>query len=373
MSCDFISLAVGGVQGLTPYEPGKPIEELERELGIRDSLKLASNENPLGASRLAVAAIRRALDRISVYPDGNGFALKRALAEYHGLPAECVTLGNGSNDILEFVARAFLRPDLEAVFSRHAFAVYPIVVQAVGATARIAPANAPDHPMPYGHDLAALAGLVNERTRVVFIANPNNPTGTWLSNGELLRFIERLPADVLAVVDEAYFEYVEAGEYPNAARWLERFPNLIVTRTFSKIYGLAGMRIGYGLSHPQIADVLNRVRQPFNTNSLAQCGALAALDDDEHVAQSRAVNTRGLRQLSEAFEARHLSYIPSVANFICVNVGRAVLPIYQGLLREGVIVRPVASYDLPEFLRITVAREEQNVRVIAALDKVLRL
>lgn len=373
MTCDFISLAVSGVQQLKPYEPGKPIEELERELGIRDSLKLASNENPLGPSPRAVQAMRRALDQISVYPDGNGFALKRALAEHHGVPPECVTLGNGSNDILEFVARAFLRPGLEAVFSRHAFAVYPIVVQAVGARARTAPPNSADHSMPYGHDLGALTAQVDDNTRVVFIANPNNPTGTWLDGVSLREFIDALPGTTLVVVDEAYFEYVGVAEYPDVTRWLEAFPNLIVTRTFSKIYGLAGARIGYGLSHPEIADVLNRVRQPFNTNSLAQAGALAALEDVEHVARSRKTNTRGLAQFAQAFEGRGLSYIPSVANFICVNVGRDALPIYRALLREAVIVRPIASYELPEFLRITIGREDQNRRVIAALDKVLRL
>ncbi len=373
MTCDFISLAVDGVQRLKPYEPGKPIEELERELGIRNSLKLASNENPLGASPRAVEAMLRALDKISIYPDGNGFELKQALAARHGVPPACITLGNGSNDILEFVARAFLKPGLEAVFSKHAFAVYPIVVQAVGATARIAPANPADHLMPYGHDLAALREQVDDNTRVVFVANPNNPTGTWLDGESLRDFIDRLPRNILIVIDEAYFEYVEAGEYPDATRWLDAFPNLIITRTFSKIYGLAGARIGYGLSHPQIADVLNRVRQPFNTNSLAQVAALSALEDVDHVARSREINTRGLTQFAQACEARGLRYIPSVANFICVHVGRDALPIYQALLREAVVVRPLASYELPEFLRITIGREDQNRRVIAALDKVLSL
>jgi histidinol-phosphate aminotransferase len=371
MSCDFLSLAVAGVRQLKPYEPGKPIEELERELGIRDSLKLASNENPLGPSPRAVEAMRRELSKVSVYPDGNGFALKQALAARHGVPAECVTLGNGSNEILELVARAFLSPGLAATFSRHAFAVYPIVVQAVGANAHIAPANPPDHAMPYGHDLAALAALVDPDTRVIFIANPNNPTGTWIDSRSLYAFIEALPTTALVVVDEAYFEYVEAPNYPNAAKWLGQFPNLIVTRTFSKVYGLAGVRIGYGLSHPEVANLLNRVRQPFNVNSLAQAAALAALQDWQHVARSREMNTSGLAQFGVAFESRNLSFIPSVANFICVKVGTSAPPIYQALLREAVIVRPVTSYGLPEYLRITVGREEQNRRVIDALDKVL--
>ncbi|MGH8503057.1 MAG: histidinol-phosphate transaminase [Gammaproteobacteria bacterium] len=373
MTCDFSNLAVAGVQRLKPYEPGKPIETLERELGIRDSLKLASNENPLGPSPRAIEAMRRELDKVSVYPDGNGFALKAALAKHYGVPAECVTLGNGSNEILELVARAFLRPGLNAVFSRHAFAVYPIVVQAVGATARVAPPNAPDAPMPFGHELAAFAKLIDHETRVVFIANPNNPTGTWIRAERLHAFLQAVPAATLVVVDEAYFEYVQAPGYPNAVPWLSQFPNLIVTRTFSKIYGLAGLRIGYGLSHRTVAELLNRVRQPFNTSSVAQAAALAALEDHDHVTHSRAMNSAGLAQFARAFEARGLSFIPSVANFICVNVGREASPVYQALLREGVIVRPVASYELPEYLRITVGREDQNGRVIGALDKVLGL
>jgi len=371
MSCDFLRLAVDGVRRLQPYEPGKPIETLERELGIRDSLKLASNENPLGPSPLAMAAMQRELGRVSVYPDGNGFALKGALADYHQVARDCVTLGNGSNEILELVARAFLRPGLNAVFSRHAFAVYPIVVQAVGATAGVAQPNAPDHVMPYGHDLTALANLVDGETRVVFVANPNNPTGTWIDGARLRQFIRGLPAITLVVVDEAYFEYVQAPDYPNAVAWLAECPNLIVTRTFSKVYGLAGLRIGYGLSHPAVADLLNRVRQPFNTSSVAQAAALAALDDTGHVAESREMNNAGLAQFADAFEARGLRIIPSVGNFICVNVGRDAFAVYQALLREGVIVRPVASYELPEYLRITIGREAQNRRVVDALDKVL--
>jgi histidinol-phosphate aminotransferase len=373
MSCDFSALAVPGVRGLTPYEPGKPIEDLERELGIRDSVKLASNENPLGPSPRAIEAMGRQLNKVSVYPDGNGFALKQALAAKHDLPVECVTIGNGSNEILELIARAFLNTGTQAVFSRHAFAVYPIVVQAVGAAARVAPAHPADHSMPYGHDLAALAERISADTRVVFVANPNNPTGTWIEGDALVDFISGLPPTTLAVIDEAYFDYVQTPNYPNTALWLKRFPNLIVTRTFSKIYGLAGVRVGYGLSHPQVAELLNRVRQPFNVNGLAQCAALAALQDTEHVARSVEMNTQGLRELSRAFEARGLSFIPSVANFICVKVGQGAQQVYQALLREGVIVRPIASYELPEYLRITIGRGDDNRRVMRGLDKVLNL
>jgi histidinol-phosphate aminotransferase len=278
--------------------------------------------------------------------------------------AACVTLGNGSNDILELLARAFLTPADEAVFSEHAFAVYPIVVQAVGATARIAPAR------DFGHDLGAMRALVNAKTRLVFVANPNNPTGTWLDGVALEAFIGDLPAHVIAVVDEAYFEYVRETGYPDASQWLDRYPNLVVTRTFSKAYGLAGLRIGYGLSHPEVADLLNRVRQPFNTNAIAQAAALAALADDAHIAASVRNNADGMRQYVQCCERHNRRYIPSVGNFLCIHVGDAAA-INEGLLRAGVIVRPVANYGLPDYLRITIGRPEENARCIAALEDLL--
>lgn len=371
MTCDYIELALAGVRELTPYQPGKPIEELERELGVTHTLKLASNENPLGPSPRALEALRARVDSLALYPDGNGFELKAALAAHLDVDAKCITLGNGSNEILELVARAYLAPGLEAVFSDHAFAVYPIVTQAVGATARITAANGVDHAQPHGSDLDAMADAITGNTRVVFVANPNNPTGTWLTRAEVEAFLSRVPESVLVVMDEAYCEYVQEPDYPNALEWLDRYPNLIVTRTFSKIYGLAGIRIGYSVSSAQVADVLNRVRQPFNTNALAQAAAAAALSDSAHVEHSVRVNAQGLRQYAEAFEDRGLAYIPSVANFITVDVGREAGPVYQALLREAVIVRPVANYGLPTHLRITVGRSEENARVIAALDKVL--
>jgi histidinol-phosphate aminotransferase len=371
MSCDLTTLAVAGVRGLRPYQPGKPIEDLERELGIRDPIKLASNENPLGPSPLAVQAMQGALGAVSRYPDGNGRALKRALAQRLGVGEECVTLGNGSNDILELVARAFLGPGSEAVISEHAFAVYPIVIQAVGAKARVARPNAPAHAMPYGHDLQAMSALVNEHTRVVFVANPNNPTGTWLEGQALKAFLDALPDTTLCVIDEAYLEYVLEPAYPDAVAWLGDHPRLIVTRTFSKIYGLAGVRAGYGISHPQVADLLNRVRQPFNCNSLAQRAALAALDDEGHVSRSRELNAAGLAQLSRACEERGLGHIPSVANFLCIELARPAPPVYEALLREAVIVRPMDNYALPNHLRVTVGTPAQNTRLIQALDRVL--
>lgn len=361
----FLALAAPGLAGLTPYQPGKPISELERELGIRDSIKLASNENPLGPSPRVAEAIGAALPELGRYPDGGGYELRAALAAHHGVRPAAITLGNGSNDCLDLVARVFLQPGCESLFSAHAFAVYPISTQAVGATARVAPA------CDYGHDLDAMAALVNDRTRVVWIANPNNPTGTWVAADALHAFIAGLPATCVVVVDEAYVEYVEAPDYPDATRWLDEFPNLIVTRTFSKAHGLAALRVGYALSDPAIADLLNRVRQPFNVNSLAQVAALASLSDADHIARHVAMNRAGLTQLTEGFAHLGLEFIPSVGNFVTVDVGRIAAPINDALMREGCIVRPVANYGLPNHLRITVGLEAENARLLAALEKVL--
>ncbi len=371
MSCDFTRFAAAGVQTLKPYEPGKSIEELERELGLQQAIKLASNENPLGPSPRAVDAVREHVIHAARYPDGNGSKLKQKLAQRHGVAEACITLGNGSNDILELIARVFLTSDTAAIFSQHAFAVYPIVTQAVGATARVAAANPPDHGMPFGHDLNAMTSMLDDTTRVVFIANPNNPTGTWLTEKSLQSFIKSIPETVLIVVDEAYWDYVREPEYPNAIDWLEQFPNLIVTRTFSKIYGLAGVRLGFGISHPEVANLLNRVRQPFNVNSLAQKAALAALDDEDHVHRSQMVNAKGLRQLAVACSERGLSFIPSVGNFVCIDVGQPAMRVYQLLLQRGIIVRPVENYGFPNHLRVTVGTHEQNRSVIEALDRVL--
>jgi histidinol-phosphate aminotransferase len=371
MTESFLSLAMPGIQGLHPYQPGKPIDELERELGIANSLKLASNENPLGPSSKAIAAIRQALDELHLYPDGNGYRLKQALSGHLDVPVETITLGNGSNDVLDLIARAYLGPGRNAVFSQYAFAVYPISTQAVGAESRVAEANKAGHAMPYGHDLEAMRAQINEQTAVVFIANPNNPTGTWLKREELETFLADVPGHVLVVVDEAYFEYVQEDEYPNALQWLAHYTNLVVTRTFSKIYGLAGLRVGYAISHPEVADALNRVRQPFNVNSLALLAAEVSLDDETHVANSIAMNHDGQKQLQAGLQALGLVSIPTVGNFITADMGRPALPVYEDLLREGVIVRPVANYGLPNHLRITVGLERDNQRVLTALEKVL--
>jgi len=361
---DALRLAVPGVRGLQPYIPGKPVEELEREYGITNAIKLASNENPLGPSTKALAAAKIALAEIARYPDGGGFALKRALATKLGVQAEQITLGNGSNDILEFAARAFVTAQDEVIFSQHAFAVYPLVTQAVGARAVEVPAR------DWGHDLAAMLAAITAHTHLIFIANPNNPTGTWLRRIALQEFLETVPSGVIVVVDEAYSEYVEESDYPDTVAWLARYPNLICARTFSKIYGLAGLRVGYGISSPAIADILNRVRQPFNVNSIAQAAALAALDDDAHLGRARRVNIDGMRQLVQGFEQLGLKYIPSVGNFVCVEVGEAGW-VNEQLLRAGVIVRPVANYGMPWHLRVTVGLQKENQRFLDALKATL--
>jgi histidinol-phosphate aminotransferase len=365
------ALATPGVRSLTPYQPGKPISELERELGISNIVKLASNENPLGPSPKALEAVRRVLPELHFYPDGGGFELKAALAAKLGVRSSQITLGNGSNDALEIAARAFLSPEVSAVFSEHAFAVYPIVTQAVGARAKVAPAHDGSRGPRYGHDLDAMAGLLDASTRMVFIANPNNPTGTYLTRAELHRFLAGLPEQVIAVVDEAYFEYVAAPDYPDALAWLPEFPNLVVTRTFSKAYGLAGLRVGYAVSSPDIADLLNRVRQPFNVNIPALEAAKAALDDAEHLESTTQLNREGLRQLGAALAARGIEYIPSVGNFLSFDLGRPAGPVYEALLRQGVIVRPIGNYGMPNHLRVTVGTAGQNAAFLAALDRVL--
>lgn len=377
------NLAAPPVRLIAPYLPGKPLEELEREYGISNSIKLASNENPLGPGPKAIAAMQKAAQEIGLYPDGGGFTLKQALAKKYGCGMECITLGNGSNDVLVLLAEAFLTPDTEAVYSQYAFAVYPIAVQATGATARVAPANPSNHSMPLGHDLDAMLKLVNERTRVVFIANPNNPTGTWLSTEALRNFIARVPQQTLVVVDEAYIEYVNDPAFPNASRWTDfmvergrgpfdnKFANLVVVRTFSKAYGLAGLRVGYALSHPSVAGMLNRVRQPFNVNLMALAAATAALEDQEHLDKTLATNRTGLAQLQAGFAALGVKHLPSAGNFVLIDCGRPAGAVYEAMLRQGVIVRPVGNYQLPNHLRVTIGTQAQNERMLGALKLAL--
>ncbi len=365
MSNDFLSLTAPGVAGLHPYQAGKPVDELEREYGVSNALKLASNENPLGAGKLALEAMRQAGKEVARYPDGNGFRLKTLLAEQLGINRNNITLGNGSSEILELVMRTFVTPENQVIFSEHAFAVYPILTQSVGAQAVVTPAK------NWGHDLDAMRDAVTDQTRLIFIANPNNPTGNWIKREELQIFMAAIPAHVLVLVDEAYFEYVEEAEYPDTIKWLGEFPNLIITRTFSKIHGLAGLRVGYGISHPDLAELLNRVRQPFNTNSFALDAAEAALQDHEHIQKSIDTNRAGLKQLMSAFEEMDLAYIPSVGNFICVEFEQTGAEIYEALLHKGVIVRPIGVYGMPNYLRVTVGSEAENAVFIAALKVVL--
>ena len=373
MSKTILSLATPGVQKLQPYLPGKPVEELERELGISHSIKLASNENPLGPSPLAVRAIEQHADAVHFYPDGGGFKLTKRLALHHQVDEACITLGNGSNDILELATRAFLSPQHSAVFSQYSFAVYPIVVQAVGAKANVAEAFPPDHDdMPLGHDPQAMLAAIDDDTRMVFIANPNNPTGTWLQPEVLHKLVSDIPDDIIVVLDLAYHEYMDEALRVDIAGWLQQFPNLLITGTFSKIHALAGLRIGYGLSNPEMADVLNRVRQPFNTNLLAQAAALAALDDEQHVSNSVAANNDGKAWLFQQLHDMGLKTLPSMGNFIAINFEREAMPVYEALLRRGVIVRPVANYAMPDYLRVTIGSEQQNRRFIEALQQALQ-
>ena len=360
---NYQQLANSTLADLKPYVPGKPIAELQRQYGLKDIVKLASNESPLGPSTAVQAAIALAVRETTLYPDGNGFELKQAIAEKFAVQPAQITLGNGSNDVLELIARCFAAPDDEVMFAQHAFAVYPLAVKAIGATAVEVPAK------NYGHDLPAMLAAVTDKTKLIFIANPNNPTGTAVAHSELEKFLAALPNSLMVVLDEAYLEY---NDNPvNTLEWLNKYPNLIICRTFSKAYGLAGLRVGFAVSHPEVADLLNRLRQPFNVNHLALAAAVAALGDDDYLQRARDINAAGMQQFEKGFQALGLDYIPSKGNFICVDVGREAGPVYDALLREGVIVRPVSAYGLPNHLRISIGLTQDNARCLVALKKVL--
>lgn len=363
MICD---LAPQYIRSIAPYQPGKPISELARELKLdeKNIIKLASNENPLGVSPKAQAAIRAVLDGLSLYPDGNGFALKQALSRHLGVGMDQLVLGNGSNDVLELAARAFLAPAVSAVYAQHAFAVYPLAVQAIGATGINVPAK------NFGHDLDAMLRAVRPDTRIVFVANPNNPTGTWVAPSDMERFIAALPAHVLMVLDEAYNEYLRPEHRAESLAWLKKYPNLLITRTFSKVYGLAGLRVGYAVGSSQVADLLNRVRQPFNVNSISLAAAAAALDDYEFVRKSHEVNLAGMAQLTAGLQQLGLEYIPSFGNFVTFKMDDAKA-VNAALLRGGVIVRPIAGYGMPDWLRVSVGLESENARFLASLKQAL--
>lgn len=354
------------IRAISPYQPGKPITELAREMGLNeaDIIKLASNENPLGMGTRAREAARAAVGELERYPDGAAFALKTALSAKLGVEREQLIIGNGSNDILELASLALLGPGSSAVYSQYAFAVYPLATQARGARGIEVKAK------HYGHDLTAMAAAIEDDTRIVFIANPNNPTGTFVSGAELEAFLVDVPPDVLVVIDEAYTEYLQPEQRYDAISWVARFPNLLVSRTFSKAYGLAGLRVGYGVAHHRIADLLNRVRQPFNVTSIALAAAEAALGDEDFLARTAELNRRGMAQLTSGFAALGLEWLPSAGNFIAVKVGDAAR-VNTALLRQGVIVRPIAGYDMPQWLRISIGLPEENSRCLEALKQAL--
>ena len=356
------SLAPDYIRAIMAYQPGKPISELAREMGIAEEsiVKLASNENPLGMSVRARDAAIAAIGEISRYPDGGAFALKKALCARFGVEPAQLVIGNGSNDILELASQAFLAPGLSAVYSRHAFAVYPLATNARGARGiEVAAKN-------FGHDLDAMAAAIEPQTRVVFIANPNNPTGTFVPGAELEAFLAEVPRHVLVVLDEAYTEYLDESRRYDSVAWLARFPNLLVCRTFSKAYGLAGLRVGYGLGHPEVIDLLNRVRQPFNVSSIALAAATAALDDQDFLIRSAELNRAGMARIAAAMNEMGLETIPSSGNFVTVKVGDAA-GVNRRLLEQGVIVRPIAGYGMPEWLRVSIGLESENARFIDAL------
>ena len=361
-----IDQAPARVRAISPYQAGKPIAELAREMGLTESsiVKLASNENPLGISPQAQAAMTKAMADIARYPDGNGFELKAALSKRFGVSMPSIVLGNGSNDILELAAATFLCGGGSAVYAEHAFAVYPLATQAHGGRGIEVPAKA------FGHDLEKMLAAIESDTRIIFIANPNNPTGTFIPGSELYAFLKRVPQQVLVVLDEAYTEFLKPADCYDAIAWLAEFPNLLISRTFSKAYGLAGLRVGYALTHPVVADLMNRVRQPFNVNALAQTAAASALLDEAFLVQTAENNFRGMDQLTAAFTKLGLEWIPSWGNFVTVRVGQAA-KINAALLKQGVIVRPIAGYGLPEWLRISIGLPSENARFIEALENSL--
>lgn len=364
-------LAVPAVRNLSPYVPGKPISELQRELGVRDIIKLASNENPHGPSAHSLAAIRAALDDVWLYPDGSSYALKQALSRHLGVGAECLTIGNGSNDLLMLLAEAFLTPSCNAVYSQYGFAIYPLVVRETGAQALAARALARHSAMPLGHDLTAMAAAITADTRLVFIASPNNPTGTWSEASALKAFLENVPSTTLVVLDEAYFEYGRERGTQDGLQWLHEHPNLVILRTFSKAYGLAGARVGYAVSHREVAEVLNRLRPPFNVNLLAQAGAIAALSDQTHMRRAVSITMHELTRVELGMRRLGLWSAPSAANFLLVQVGPRAAQVFEQLLQAGVIVRPVDGYGLPDCLRISIGLPQHNDRLLALLPVVL--
>src|ERR1700761_3234417 len=358
------------VRAIAPYIAGKPISEVAREFGLDEAniVKLASNENPLGMPESAQRAMAQAASELGRYPDANAFELKAALSGRYDVPADWITLGNGSNDILEIAAHAFVEKGQSIVYAQYSFAVYALATQGLGARAIVVPA------VNHGHDLDAMLAAISDDTRLVFVANPNNPTGTFIEGPKLEAFLDKVPRNVAVVLDEAYTEYLPAEKRYDSIAWVRRYPNLLVSRTFSKAFGLAGLRVGFAIAQPELTDLLNRLRQPFNVNTLAQAAAVAALKDEAFLEESAAVNARGYRRLIDAFEKLGLEYVPSCGNFVMVRVGSddgAGARVNLELLKQGVIVRPVGNYGLPQWLRITIGLAEENAAFLAALEKTL--
>lgn len=358
------------VRAIAPYQGGKPIAEVAREFGLDEAriIKLASNENPLGMPESAKQAMLKAVADIGRYPDSNGFDLKQAITSKYGVPQEWITLGNGSNDILELAAHAFVQPGQSVVYAQYSFAVYALATQAVGGRAIVVAGK------NYGHDLEAMANAITSDTKLVFIANPNNPTGTFIPAAEIEAFLKKVPQDVVVVLDEAYNEYLAPELQYDSVEWVRQYPNLLVSRTMSKAYGLAGLRIGFGIAQPSITDLLNRIRQPFNVNSMAQAAAVAALNDAGFLQKSARLNADGYRQLTKAFDAMDIEYVPSYGNFVLFRVGNddgAGARVNLALLKRGIIVRPVGNYGLPQWIRVSIGLPEENEAFIAALKQVL--
>ena len=353
------------IRNLIPYQPGKPIEELERELGIVSAIKLASNENPLGASPAAIEAGQKALEKSHIYPDGGCYNLKNALSDFLEVKPSQLTIGNGSENILEIIVKAYLANGQSAVVSQYAFLTISLLVKSAGADLITVPAY------QYGHDLKKIAAAVNETTQIVFIVNPNNPTGTYTKQDDLMLLLNSVPSHVLVVIDEAYHEYIKRDDYPDTVSLLKRYPNLIITRTFSKAYGLAALRLGYAISSEAVADMLNRARLPFNVNSVAVCAGLAALKDQAHIKKSVALNSQGMQQLEDGLNKLQMTFIPSLGNFIAIDLKKNAKEVYESMLRQGVIVRPLAAYDMPTFIRVTIGTTEQNERFLQVLESVL--
>ena len=362
MHSNIKDLINSGIKGLKPYEPGKPIEDLEREYGVKNAVKLASNESPLGPSPKVLKALEEVVSGINRYPDGNGFRLKEALSLKHSVNTDSLTLGNGSNDIIELVARCFLSPESNAVYSKYAFAVYPLVIESLGAEGIEVDAK------DWGHDLQAMLDAINNKTKIVFIANPNNPTGTFLQKNEIIRFLEKTPNKVIVLLDQAYFDYSNYEKEDVSFSLIDNFPNLIMTRTFSKVYGLAGLRVGFSVSSSPFADYLNRIRQPFNVNSLALTAAELALSDEEHLEKCLRMNKNEKERLYGFFNSYGYDFIESFTNFISFDCKGDSNKVFKSLLPQGVITRSMEIYKMPNYLRVTIGLPDENATFMKSLS-----